>query len=277
MGFFLPKDDAVIWRGPMLHKMIDQFLNLVEWGSLDYLIIDLPPGTGDIQLSLCQSIPLTGAVIVSTPQDLAFQVAEKAIIMFKKLKTPVMGIVENMSGFDCSECGHHEDIFGAGGAKRYSEAHQIPFLGSIPLTTQIRSFSDSGKPIVISSPESQEAKAFMKIVDSLKEQLKQRDKTGSDSNEPKDISLESKTELKIVWNDGHTSSYLTYDLRLACPCAQCVDEMTGEKRLVADSIDKKVYAISMEKVGHYALNFQWSDGHGVGIYSYEYLRKLSKK
>src|SRR5213594_3027679 len=128
MGFFLREDDAIIWRGPMLHKTVQHFLGNVLWGDLDYLIVDLPPGTGDVQLSLCQMIPLTGAAVVSTPQDVALKVAEKAIIMFNKLNTPVLGIVENMSGFVCSHCGSHEDVFGVGGAKRYATERGIPFL-----------------------------------------------------------------------------------------------------------------------------------------------------
>ena len=136
MGYFLPKDEAVIWRGPMLHKMIHQFLGEVEWGDLDYLVIDLPPGTGDIQLSLCQTIPLTGAVIVSTPQDLALRVASKAIAMFRKLKTPILGVVENMSFYTCSHCGKRDDIFGHGGAREASHELGFPFLGEIPLSSE---------------------------------------------------------------------------------------------------------------------------------------------
>lgn len=147
MGYFLPKDEAVIWRGPMLHKLVQQFLGDVDWGELDYLIIDLPPGTGDIQLSLCQTIPLTGAVIVSTPQDLALEIAAKAAAMFKKLDTPVLGVVENMSYYVCSHCGKRDDVFGHGGARRISEGMGYPFLGEIPLSTAIRIHSDSGDPL----------------------------------------------------------------------------------------------------------------------------------
>ena len=145
MGFFLPEDKAVIWRGPMLDKMITQFLGGVQWGELDYLIIDLPPGTGDIQLSLCQKVPLTGAVIVSTPQDVALNVAQKAIAMFNQLNTPVLGIVENMSHYRCSHCGQRDDIFGTGGARKVSDSKGLPFLGEIPLSTNIRVHSDQGK------------------------------------------------------------------------------------------------------------------------------------
>ncbi len=149
MGYFLPKDEAVIWRGPMLHKTVQQFLGDVRWGNLDYLVIDLPPGTGDIQLSLCQTASLTGAVIVSTPQDLALTVASKAIAMFQKLNVPILGIVENMSYYVCSHCGHREEIFGHGGARLAAERMGFAFLGEIPLDLRIRTESDRGQPVAL--------------------------------------------------------------------------------------------------------------------------------
>ena len=151
MAYFLPKGEAVIWRGPMLHKTMQQFLGEVRWGELDYLVMDLPPGTGDIQLSLSQTIPLTGAVIVSTPQDLALTVASKAIAMFQKLKVPILGLVENMSYYVCPQCGHREDIFGHGGARDAAAKLGFPFLAEIPLDTAIRVQSDSGKPVALDS------------------------------------------------------------------------------------------------------------------------------
>ena len=171
MGFFLPEEKAVIWRGPMLDKMITQFLGGVEWGELDYLIIDLPPGTGDIQLSLCQKIPLTGAAIVSTPQDVALNVAEKAIIMFNQLNCPLLGMIENMSYYLCPHCGERDEIFGSGGALRLSDLRKIPFLGELPLSTQIRTTSDEGHPIVISQPDSPHAKAFIAVAKNLAAQV----------------------------------------------------------------------------------------------------------
>ncbi|MGO9271291.1 MAG: Mrp/NBP35 family ATP-binding protein [Terriglobia bacterium] len=149
MAYFLPKDEAVIWRGPMLHKTIQQFLGEVRWGKLDYLVIDLPPGTGDIQLSLSQTIPLSGAVIVSTPQDLALTVASKAIAMFQKLHVPILGVVENMSTYVCPQCGHQESIFGHGGARAAAARMGFAFLGEIPLDTRIRTQSDAGKPVAL--------------------------------------------------------------------------------------------------------------------------------
>ena len=170
MAYFLPKDEAVIWRGPMLHKTIQQFLGDVRWGELDYLIMDLPPGTGDIQLSLSQTIPLTGAVIVSTPQDLALTVASKAIAMFQKLNVPVLGIIENMSYYVCPHCGHREEIFGHGGAREAARRLGLPFLGEIPLDPVIRVQSDSGKPVALDE-KSVNGKAFQEVAAALAEQV----------------------------------------------------------------------------------------------------------
>jgi ATP-binding protein involved in chromosome partitioning len=170
MAYFLPKDRAVIWRGPMLHKTIQQFLGEVHWGELDYLVMDLPPGTGDIQLSLAQTIPLTGAVIVSTPQDLALSVASKAIAMFQQLQVPILGVVENMSYYVCPHCGHRDDIFGYGGAREAAHKLGFAFLGEIPLDSAIRVRSDSGQPVAL-DPSTAYGKAFADIAAALVEQV----------------------------------------------------------------------------------------------------------
>jgi ATP-binding protein involved in chromosome partitioning len=170
MAFFLPKDEAVIWRGPMLHKSIQQFLGDVRWGELDYLIMDMPPGTGDIQLSLSQSIPLTGAVIVSTPQDLALTVASKAIAMFQKLNVPILGIVENMSYYQCPKCGNRENIFGHGGARAAAKKLNFAFLGEIPLDLSIREQSDAGKPVALDDTTIY-GKAFKDVAGALAAQV----------------------------------------------------------------------------------------------------------
>jgi ATP-binding protein involved in chromosome partitioning len=170
MAYFLPKDEAVIWRGPMLHKTIQQFLGDVRWGELDYLLMDLPPGTGDIQLSLSQTIPLTGAVIVSTPQDLALTVASKAITMFQKLNVPILGIIENMSTYVCPQCGHREEIFGHGGAREAAKKLGFAFLGEIPLDPSIRVQSDSGKPVALDDATVY-GKAFREVAGALAAQI----------------------------------------------------------------------------------------------------------
>src|SRR5260370_42704103 len=148
MGFFLREDDAIIWRGPMLHKTVQHFLGNVLWGDLDYLIVDLPPGTGDVQLTLCQAIPLTGAVVVSTPQDVALKVAQKAIAMFNQLHTPILGIIENMASYVCPCCGARDQIFGSGGARRAAHRLAVAVLGGIPRATPIPSRAGAGPPIV---------------------------------------------------------------------------------------------------------------------------------
>jgi ATP-binding protein involved in chromosome partitioning len=145
MGFLVPKDEAVIWRGPMLHGAVTQFLRDTRWGDLDYLVIDMPPGTGDIALSLSQLLPLTGAVIVCTPQDVALLDAVKAIAMFRKVRIPILGLVENMSGFVCPGCGQQHDIFGSGGARQRAEELGVPFLGDVPIQLKIREYGDAGR------------------------------------------------------------------------------------------------------------------------------------
>lgn len=275
-GFFVPKGEATIWRGPMLSKLIDRFLGGVEWGELDYLLVDLPPGTGDVQLSLCQRIPLTGAAVVSTPQDLAFNVAEKAISMFTTLRTPVLGLVENMSGFECQQCGHREEIFGSGGARRFAAASGIPFLGEIPLSTDIRTTSDEGNPIVQSMPESLSARAFLRVAENLAAQISTLSMGGVSTDRPEiaEITQPSENDVQILWKDGHESIYTGYALRVGCRCAMCIDEISGNKRLREESISKDVRPLSIDPVGRYAIRFHWSDGHSTGLYTFELLREL---
>jgi len=164
LGFLLPPDaPPVIWRGPMVGSAVKQMLGDVEWGELDYLVVDLPPGTGDAQLTLAQSVPLTGAVIVMTSQEVALNIANKALAMFRKLNVPVLGIVENMGDFVCPACGVATPIFSRGGGQRIASEMDVPFLGTIPLDPAIVENSDEGVPTVISAPESASAQAFRNI------------------------------------------------------------------------------------------------------------------
>ncbi|MGB0498779.1 MAG: Mrp/NBP35 family ATP-binding protein [Rubricella sp.] len=160
IGLMLNDDQAVVWRGPMLMGALQQMLGQVDWGDLDTLIVDLPPGTGDVQLTLCQKAQVAGAVIVSTPQDVALLDARKALDMFEKLKTPVLGIVENMSTHICPNCGHESHIFGHGGAAAWAREKGVPFLGSIPLDIGIRLSGDGGAPLVAADPDAAEARVF---------------------------------------------------------------------------------------------------------------------
>ena len=163
MGFLTAQDTPVIWRGPMLHNVIQQFLRQVDWGELDYLLVDLPPGTGDVQLSLTQTVPLMGAVVVTTPQDVALQDARKAIMMFRQVRVEVLGIVENMSYFECPQCGTRTHIFHHGGGEETARSYGVPFLGGVPLYLGIREGGDSGNPIVLGQSASPAGKAFAEI------------------------------------------------------------------------------------------------------------------
>ncbi len=163
MGFFVSADQAVAWRGPMVGKMVTQLLTDVEWGELDYLIVDLPPGTGDASMSLAQAIPLAGLVVVATPQDVALADAAKAIALFQQLEVPILGVVENMSYFLCPHCNERTDIFGHGGGQRLASDHGVPLLGEIPLDPAIRAGGDTGQPVVVQDPTSAVAAAFRSI------------------------------------------------------------------------------------------------------------------
>lgn len=167
MGFFVPEETAVVWRGPMVHTAIQQLFRDVLWGELDYLLIDLPPGTGDAQLTLTQLVPLAGAVTVTTPQEVALHDVRKGIMMFQKVNVPLLGIVENMSFFVCGHCGERTEIFSHGGGERAAEKLGIPFLGRVPIDPAIRAGGDTGNPIVIAKPDSPQAKAFREIADKL--------------------------------------------------------------------------------------------------------------
>ena len=160
MGFLMDPDKAVIWRGPMLHGAISQFLKDVKWGELDYLVIDLPPGTGDVQLTLCQTVPLSGSVIVTTPQSIALSDVRKAVAMFKQLNVPILGAIENMSGFVCPHCSKESKIFAEGGAKTLEKDFGIKLLGAVPLDPRVCQAGEGGTPIVLSHPDSLPAKAL---------------------------------------------------------------------------------------------------------------------
>ena len=165
MGFLTTDDAPIIWRGPMLHGVVRQFFQDVLWGELDYLVIDMPPGTGDVALSLSQTVPVSGAIVVTTPQTVALADSRRAVAMYKKLEIPTLGVVENMSHFVCPSCQHQSDIFGQGGGERMAAELDVPFLGKIPIYEPIRVGSDTGTPIVVSEPDSPAAKAFFHVAE----------------------------------------------------------------------------------------------------------------
>jgi ATP-binding protein involved in chromosome partitioning len=171
MGFLVPEDTPMIWRGPMVISALNQMLRDVAWGELDCLVVDLPPGTGDAQLTMAQQVPLSGAVIVSTPQDIALLDARKGLNMFRKVDVPVLGIIENMSYFACPNCGHRSEIFAHGGARREAERLAVEFLGEVPLHIAIRETSDAGRPIVVAEPDGPHAQVYRAIAARLWEKL----------------------------------------------------------------------------------------------------------
>jgi ATP-binding protein involved in chromosome partitioning len=171
MGFLTQEEAPMIWRGPMLHSAIQQFCREVAWKDVDYLVVDMPPGTGDVALSLSQTVPAAGAIVVTTPQQVSLADSRRAVRMYQKLKIPVLGLVENMSFYECTNCHHHADIFGHGGGEQVADQLEIPFLGRLPLYQPIRVGSDRGIPLVIAEPDSDGTKSFMALAETVMSQL----------------------------------------------------------------------------------------------------------
>ncbi|MES2214887.1 MAG: P-loop NTPase [Pseudomonadota bacterium] len=263
MGMLTNQDQPVVLRGAMVTKYLKSFISDIAWGELDYLIIDLPPGTGDIQISLCQAIPLTGAVIVTTPQDVSFKIALKGLKMFDLVHVPILGIVENMSMFSCSNCGHETHLFGSGGGLALSEKTGAEFLGQVPVDSEIVASGDSGLPIAISNPSSAAAKSYLEIAKKITNYTSQKTIT------IKSMGQVDENTLSILWSDDRIDAFDTTKLRLACTCAKC----TGIKE---ESLASNITIISINQVGNYAIRITWSDGHNTGIYSFKHLREMGE-
>jgi ATP-binding protein involved in chromosome partitioning len=273
MGLFLGDNSPVVWRAPMAMKMIQQFIANVIWGELDYLLIDLPPGTGDVQLTLAQQAQLTGAVIVTTPQDVALTVARKGLKMFEQVNVPIIGIVENMSGFICSHCGQETAIFGSGGGARMAAETGVTFLGSIPLDPQIMSSGEEGLPLLANGNNSHAGKAYKQLAQIVVERVGEMKTTGN-MLEPEHAEISSKGELLISWPDGHESVYSPYHLRVNCRCAVCIDEDTGKRTLDPSRVPLDIQMQNINPVGRYAISINFSDGHNTGIFTFKRLRDL---
>ena len=274
IGLLLDPAQPVIWRGPMASRMIQQFLGNVMWGDLDYLIIDLPPGSGDVQITLAQQASLTGAIIVTTPQQVALGVAQKGLEMFRHVNVPILGIVENMSGFICPKCGENTPIFKQGGGKEMAARLGIEFLGGIPLDPDLMSSGDDGKPLMTKSVESPARTAFLEIGKKFKAIM---EKGVFRAIEPKDIKKTGDGGIEIIWPDGESEVYKAYDMRINCPCAVCVSEETGERVLDPKSIPLNISIGAFQRVGNYAVSVSFSDGHETGIYKFDKLRDIQKK
>ena len=272
------EDVPTIWRGPIASRYLQMFLGSVEWGELDYLLMDLPPGTGDVQLTLAQSAPLNGAVIVTTPQDIAMRVARKGLRMFETVQVPILGIIENISGFVCPNCQTVHDIFRKGGGARMARELGLPFLGAVPLDPRMVEAGDLGKPLFALDPASPGARAFEAIARNMAAQLSIVNvQTGAIKEQPKEIHLAGQTPPMILWDDGAQMTYDHRKLRLACPCADCRNEMTGETQLDESSLAPDVKVVEVRPVGRYGLNLVFSDGHSSGIFVHSLLRTLGSR
>jgi ATP-binding protein involved in chromosome partitioning len=302
MGMFTDDDTPAVLRGPMVGKYLRMFIGGVQWGVLDYLILDLPPGTGDTQLTLAQSLTLSGAVIVTTPQDVSLKIARRGLRMFEKVHVPILGIVENMSTFTCPHCGQSTDIFRRGGGERMSRQLGVPFLGAIPLDADVVTGGDAGRPIVVDKPKSVAAQAYAAIAAALAAQLHAASATVLksfawtwDSHEGEPSWLESAVRpsgsrtmaigfrqrdprtLSVLWEDGHHDDFDVRDLRLACHCALCIEEMSGRQLLDPKTVRPDVGPRVISSIGNYAIGIDWNDGHNSGIYSFDHLRSLGER
>ncbi len=302
MGLITNDDSPAILRGPMVSKYLRMLIEDVQWGTLDYLILDLPPGTGDTQLTLAQSFPLSGAVIVTTPQDVSLKIARRGLRMFEKVNVPILGIIENMSTFTCPHCGKGTDVFSRGGGERMSRELDVPFLGAIPLDAEIVIGGDEGRPIVLEKPNSVAAKAYLAIATELAGQLQGHPSAALkpfawnwETGEGQPLWVEAAVRpqgspttavgfrrrdertISILWEDGHHQDFDVRDLRLACHCALCIEEMSGRPLLDPKTVRPDVSPRTVSSVGNYAFTVNWSDGHSTGIYSFTNLRELGER
>lgn len=268
-SMLLQEDAPIIWRAPMATKLVRDFLSRVDWQTdLDYLLIDLPPGTGDIQITLAQQAKLTGAIIVTTPQQVAFKIAEKAIQMFEKVHIPLIGLIENMSGYVCEHCHHETPIFQQGGAQQLAKKYKTNVLAEIPLDKSVVHAGDAGASLLATG--SAAAHAYQALIDALPARCAT---IAVNAKEPVKIDKQA-AHLLLAWADKTQKQVSAYQLRLACPCALCVDEITGEKLLKSQSISTDIQLGSIGRVGHYALKLHFSDGHNTGIFTFDKLKQF---
>jgi ATP-binding protein involved in chromosome partitioning len=301
MGMFTGDDNPAIMRGPMVGKYLKMFVDSVEWGQLDYLILDLPPGTGDTQLTLAQSVPLSGAIIVTTPQDVSLKIARRGLRMFETVHVPILGIVESMGTFTCPHCGTGTDIFRGGGGDRMSRELGVPFLGTIPLDPDIVTCGDQGRPLVLDKPDSSATLVYLAIATELNDRLQ-----GLPSSALKPFAWTWETStgappwvesavrpsgsrttaigfrrrdartLSVLWEDGYRNDFDVRDLRLTCRCALCLEEMSGRPLLDPKSVRADIAPRTISSVGNYAIQITWNDGHNTGIDTFTHLRALGE-
>ncbi len=259
-----------ILRGPMVSQIINQLLTHTNWGDLDYLLIDYPPGTGDVQLTLGQMIPITAAVIVTTPQHLSFIDVVKGIDMFDTLNIPTISVVENMSYYICNSCDDKHYIFGSGALSKLKKEFGFKHAFEFPVTTELSIAGDSGMPYILSHPESLIAEQYQNLADSVCEETEKINDGGIQAPQ---IGFDRKSGIIIEFNNKKTVTLEPKFVRLECQCAHCVEEFTGKKQIDITTIPDTVYPMSMNPVGNYALGINWSDGHS-SLYPYSRLKSL---
>ena len=272
MGFLVEEGTPIIWRGPMVVSALNQMLRQVNWGDLDVIVIDMPPGTGDVQLTMAQQVPLSGAVIVSTPQDLALIDARKGLAMFERVEVPVLGIIENMSYFLCPHCGERTEIFGHGGAEHEASKLGVPFLGGIPLHMDIRSSSDRGQPIVASAPDGTHAAIYRDLATKVWSEILARE--GTLVTPELEISAD-KAALSVGSADGGQFTLPAEMLRVMSPSAEVQGHSPDQRVTVGGKRDVKID--SLEPVGSYAVRIRFSDGHHTGLFTWDYLEDLGRE
>lgn len=273
MGFLVDEGTPIIWRGPMVVSALTQMLRDVTWGDLDVLVIDMPPGTGDVQLTMAQQVPLSGAIIVSTPQDLALIDARKGLNMFRKVDVPVLGIIENMSFFVCPKCGERSDIFGHGGAKSEAEKLGIAFLGGVPLHMDIRVTSDEGQPITATNPNGPHAQIYRDIATKAWAEL---DASSDTRIQPPTLAVSpDKSELHVGF-PGEASFTLSAEmLRVMSPSAEVQGHSPDQRVTVGRKRNVKIK--ELRPVGNYAVRIVFDDGHDTGLYAWSYLHTLDQE
>ncbi|WP_121060806.1 P-loop NTPase [Chachezhania antarctica] len=293
MAMLTDDDQPSILRGPMVTKYLRMFVSQVAWGELDVLLLDLPPGTGDIQLTLAQSFPLTGAIVVSTPQDVSLKIARRGVRMMEQVEVPILGVVENMSGFTCPSCGEVTHIFHQGGGESIAGDLGVPFLGRVPLDPAVVDSGDDGVPLVVSHPDSPAAQAYLAIaqvmadgqagsggialpfdwtIETGKGQPAPVPASG-DADMPCALDLDA-AGLSILWGDGTRHVIPSRDLRIACQCAACRDEMSGARLLDPAAVPLAIAPTRIWSIGNYGIGVAFSDGHSSGIYTFKALRGM---
>jgi len=260
-------DQAAIMRGPMVSNVIRQLLTGTDWGRLDYLVIDMPPGTGDIQLTITQIVPMDGAVIVTTPQGLSFVDVVKGIQMFQTVHVPTLAVVENMSYFECTKCGERHQLFGAGARERIVRMFGIENAFEIPIDPEVSRLGDAGKPVMLEQPEGRSGELYGRIAGAVVQEVSRLAHAGATT--PVLRFDEAAGELVLERPGLDDVRVRAATLRRHCQCASCRDEMTGERILRDEDVPEDVRPASIEPMGNYAAAVVWSDGHSTSIYPFE--------